>query len=528
MIHDSIYNFPFLVDELLQWSKVSYPDKTAIADQSTTYTYEQLDRKVSLCAMRLRENGISPGNKIAIQIPNSCNFVIFLFATLRLGAVAVPVYENLTPRELEVVAKTLNLHSILTENTKFDKNSLFYCTHFKVVLCIDFEGNIENQMDGTKFNKESTKNGVYGQVKKTIDLDPALIIFTSSSSGRPKAIVLSHRNILMNCISNIKSIRLQDDDRTLIYLPLSYLYSLSHQLFSTLMTGGTVHITDEMYLPNIFVNKVRKLGISFFAGTPFIYYTLIKYFENRPDIVLRKFLRLATIGGDSISTDAVKKIQLLMPDTQILLTYGLTEHSPRVCTLPHGAEDEKLSSVGQPLPNVDVDFVNNDNKDSELKELRVRSSSVMMGYYKADGGYVSVHDHTFLTGDVGFKDRDGFIYIRGRNHNIIKHKGYKIFPKEIEQVLMSHPKVVYAKVEQFTDSLKHTALKASVVCSMGKQLTKKEILDHCKNKLSNYKIPSRIHLRQEFTVNRNYKISSNKNGSKVINYKNGTNITIEK
>jgi len=528
MIHDSIYNFPLLVDELLQWGKANYPDKTAIADLNTTYTYEQLDRKVSLCALKLRENGISPGDKIAIQVPNSCNFVIFLFATLRLGAVAVPLYENLTSRELEAAARTLNLQTILTLDTKFQKNSLFYCTHFRRVLYIDFEVNVENQMADAGFGETSVKNGHNRGTRKTIDLDPALIIFTSSSSGRPKAIVLSHRNILMNCISNVKSIRLQDDDRTLIYLPLSYLYSLSHQLFSTLLTGGTVHITDEMYLPNIFVNKVMKLGITFFAGTPFIYYTLIKYFENRPDIVLRKFLRLATVGGDSINMEAVKRIQLLMPDTQILLTYGLTEHAPRVCTLPHGAEDDKLSSVGLPLPNVDVDFVSSGSKEGELKELRVRSSCVMMGYYQTNGEYIPVNDHTFMTGDVGFEDDEGFIYIRGRNHDIIKHKGYKIFPKEVEEVMMSHPHVVHAKVEQNTDSLEHTALKASVICSMGKQLTKKELLDHCRNKLSNYKIPSKIKIKQEFTINRNYKISSNKNGSKVISYKNGTNITIEK
>ncbi len=244
-----IYSFPYLASQIPDYFAAIFPEKTALVFNQKSYTYAGLQKQISTFASSLRRRGIQKGSKFLILLPNVPQFLFSLFGIMSTGLIAVPVYYHSKAAEIRKIMDIIHADGIVTTESKFEtlkKN----VPHFHPKLNILYRDEMEEDLPINFLGEEPLWDE---NPCLPIDLDPALIIFTSGSTGKPKGILLSHRNLVANTLANVQALQFHDRDRTLVQLPLTYLYALVHQVFSTFLTGGTIYLTDQFFLPFLFL-----------------------------------------------------------------------------------------------------------------------------------------------------------------------------------------------------------------------------------------------------------------------------------
>lgn len=501
-ISNIIRDFPYTVDGIVSFARKYYPDKIAVVSHTVSLTYSELENAVNNFANNLLKNGIKKSDRIALVLTNTPEFVIGLFGIIRTGAIPLLIFPQIKAPEFEALVIKSKVKAVATDIRGYKRLADVLVKNDWLLFLFN---NQELDIPAIYFDFLNQCTETPAILSPSIDIDPALIIFTSGTSKSPKGIVLNHKNLLANCMGNIKEIGMNDNDATLIILPLTHLYSLSHQLLCTLFTGGTIHLIDEIFLPHLFYRYMDKVKITWFAGTPSVFYSVIKYNESQSvKPRLMGSLRMLTIGGGAISTEAIKKLELLFPGTDLIITYGLTENSPRVSTYFYNRKKEKLGAVGKPLPNVEVIKIAREGNEG-LFDLIVRGSTVMYGYLNPGGEIVRLNDNELNTGDIGFIDDDGYIWIAGRNKKIINSAGYKIQPAEVERIINSFPGILDSKVFGSPHEIYGEAVHCSVILEEGRNITKRDLVTFCKKYLTDYKIPKYFKLSSISKLNFNNK-----------------------
>jgi len=332
----------------------------------------------------------------------------------------------------------------------------------------------------------------------------AEIIFTSGSTGKPKGVMISHKNLISNTSSIVEYLQLTLDDRMLVVLPFYYCYGLS-LLHTHLRVGGSIVFNNSF----IFLGGVLKSLVDYkctgFAGVPSHFQILLRKSDSFKQT---KFpdLKYVTQAGGKLAPIFIDEFREAHPEVRFVVMYGQTEATARLSWLPPEVYDRRKGSMGKGIPGVELKVVNEKGepiKPGETGEVIARGDNIMMGYFADEEGTKNAIRNGWLyTGDLGTVDEDGYIYLTARSKEIIKVRGKRISPKEIEAVILALPEVIDCTIEGVEDEIEGEMLKATVTVrkdSIG-SLTKDRVIQHCSQHLSLFKVPQVYEFKDDLTI----------------------------
>ncbi|MBI2838097.1 MAG: acyl--CoA ligase [Acidobacteria bacterium] len=481
-----IERYPKLIDQIIPWAQTFYPEKEAVVTPLVRLTYSELEGLIRFYARGLREKGCQPKDRVVLLLENSSEYIIAFFSILRAAAIVVPLNINLQQKNLHAILHEVKPRFIITRPAlrrrfqgmaQLDESSIL----------TDFFGHTNAEV-GRLAQEQGTDTN--GHDRRRVDKDPAVLIYTSGTSGHPKGVLLSHHNIISNAVSNLCALRFTDTDRTLICLPMTYCYTIVNQMISHLFVGGTLVIGGSVFMASGFLRNVEREKITTFSATPATYEILLRSSGIAQSDI--SSLRLFTIGGEKVSPVSLGKLKKAFPGVSMAVTYGLTEGGPRISTLHVDSLGKKSRSVGKANPNILVEIVDeagNALPSNQVGEIAIYGSNVMIGYYPHHKHSVPLTESGFLrTGDYGWMDEEGNIHINGRKH-IINTGGEKVSIHEVEDTLLDSGLISDGIIVPTKDRIKGTVLKAIVVPKDAQVFSVDSLRRHCTEKLEKYKVP---------------------------------------
>jgi len=332
----------------------------------------------------------------------------------------------------------------------------------------------------------------------------AEIIFTSGSTGKPKGVMISHKNLIANTSSIVEYLQLTSDDRMLVVLPFYYCYGLS-LLHTHLRVGGSIVFNNSF----IFLGGVLKSLIDYkctgFAGVPSHFQILLRKSDSFKQTSFPD-LKYVTQAGGKLAPVFIDEFRQAHPEVRFIVMYGQTEATARLSWLPPEVYDRRKGSMGRGIPGVDLKVVNEKGeliRPGETGEVIARGDNIMMGYFADEEGTKNAIRNGWLyTGDLGTVDEDGYIYLTARSKEIIKVRGKRISPKEIEAVILALPEVIDCTIEGVEDDIEGEMLKATVTVRKenAESLTREKLIQHCSQHLALFKVPQVYEFKDNLTI----------------------------
>ncbi len=332
----------------------------------------------------------------------------------------------------------------------------------------------------------------------------AEIIFTSGSTGKPKGVMISHKNLIANTSSIVEYLKLTGDDRMLVVLPFYYCYGLS-LLHTHLRAGGSIVFNNAF----IFLGGVLKSLIDYkctgFAGVPSHFQILLRKSDSFKSTKF-PYLKYVTQAGGKLAPIFIDEFREAHPEIRFVVMYGQTEATARLSWLPPEIYERRKGSMGKGIPGVELVVVN-ENGDKinpgETGEVIARGDNIMMGYFTDEEGTKNAIRNGWLyTGDLGTVDEDGYIYLTARSKEIIKVRGKRISPKEIEAVILAMPEVIDCTIEGVEDEIQGELLKATIIVrkDVKDKINRETIMHHCSQHLALFKIPQVYEFKDDLTI----------------------------
>lgn len=456
-------------------------------------TFKELYRSsLSLAAWLKKEIGTN--KNIIILSVNNLFFLKAYLAILKSGNVCIPLDPGIEKENF----------SYISELTKPD--IIFLTNDIQKKLPVsDYRCIIPETIPAKEMREnEQEINKKFSGIKKNGNSSCAEIIFTSGSTGKPKGVMISHQNIIANTTSILQYLELTQNDRMLVVLPFYYCYGLS-LLHTHLRIGGSIVFNNSFIFLGTVINNLVKYNCTGFAGVPSHFQILLRMSDS---FKKTKFtdLRYVTQAGGKLATVFIDEFRESFPDIKFYVMYGQTEATARLSYLPPELYEKKKGSMGKGIPGVELKVVNKDGekiKPGETGEVIARGDNIMLGYYSDDESTRnSLKDGWLWTGDLGEVDEDDFIYLTARKNEIIKVRGKRISPKEIEAAILQIPDVVDCSIEGIDDDIEGETLKATIVVRDGSvnTITEENIKRHCSKSLAAYKIPTIYEFRKGITI----------------------------
>lgn len=471
-----------LIKELLQ--RQSQNDRAGIKFGEEYESYKSLNNKVNKIKEKLICLEWELSQCIIIMLPNSINYAVAYFVVSFMDKVIVPIDPKASVAELSALLDYCNANVIITDSTLYDELIKEQNILLQSVCIINIE-NCCNEI----YKTVRVETGIYD--KELIDV--AILLHTSGTTSNPKRVMLTHENLVANIESNVAALGLSGSDKVLIALPMYFGYCNTAQFLTHVYLGANIVIFKQIFTAKKFHQLVQEEGITNFTAVPTMLMILNEYRYALNYNVCS--LRFICFGGSGIEINVLRKIIEKYNTVDFIHTYGQTECSPRVTMLPAQNAINKLGSVGKAIPNVALRLVDDNGKEcmaNEIGEIEVKGKNVMKGYYKNLVETEKVMDGGWLrTGDLGFLDADGFLYITGRRKNIIITGGINIYPEEIEQVLLQFEGIKEAYVFAEKDKWLGEVPFAKIVVEE-KGIEEDELICFCKKKMAEYKVPRKF------------------------------------
>ena len=418
---------------LIHESTRKYPGKAFVHSMDRIWTYNEVDYISQNISEYMLKCGVRKGDRIVIFCDNSIQYIAAFFATLRMNAVAVPVNPaKMTESFLYIVEKCTPKLILVCDTTvgKLDK--------IGSKLCADI---INIDRCNLWYNPGYVGDSVDGQDFSVDESDIAEILFTSGTTAHPKGVTLTHGNLMANTEAIVHYLKLTDRDSVLMTLPFTYSYGNSVLLTHTAV-GASIIIENSTAFPYKVLEGIKKHRVSGFSTVGSYINLMLKYIKNSNlDENFFDHLRYITFAGEATNLDDIRFINGNYPDIEVYVMYGQTEASARLSFLNPELLHSKLGSIGKGLCNVElkvVDEAGRDIRPGELGEIIAHGPNIMKGYWEDPLATEEALKNGWLyTGDNATVDEDGFIYIKGRKTDMIKHMGHRISPVEIENVINS-------------------------------------------------------------------------------------------
>lgn len=481
-----------LAHHFLEKSAERFPDKKAVWYKERWMNYHDINNKSNALAAYLIEKGLKRGDRVALLMENSFDFIISYFGILKAGATVVALNTETVTPTVHLLLNDSKAVVVITSKkyTKFIADTLLMGTFIQLV--INTEDTIYNHFDGIEFTNLQTIFTLNLRFKgiRVISIDLAAIIYTSGSTGKPKGVMLSHQNIFDNTVSIVKYLEISDEDRMMVILPFYYIYGTS-LLNTHFHAGGSVIIDNRFMYPNVILDTMKNLSVTGFAGVPSTYMILLRHSVIRS----MKFekLRYITQAGGHMPVSVQKEVFDVFSPAKLYIMYGATELSPRLTYLPPERWNEKKGSIGIAIPNTEA-FIADENGNRlppEIEgEIVARGSNVMQGYWNDPVGTAKVLRHRlYYTGDIGRMDEEGFLYVIGRSKDLLKTGGKRVSTKEIEDALLRIEGILEAAVIGISDPILGEAAKAFIVSKTHNYNNVTELKNSLSYFLPVYKIP---------------------------------------
>jgi amino acid adenylation domain-containing protein len=480
------------IGEDLAAAAAATPDATAVIAPSGSLTYAELDAAASKVAAGLADMGVERGDRVATLLINDLEAVVSTYAVLRAGAVLTPLHPTLKGEKLARLLADSGAKALITDSENADTAHA-------------------GTSDDVSLLEEPTALAGDRPPHPPLSIDPAAIIYTSGSTGDPNGVTLTHANMTFVADSIIESIGMRADDRVFSVLPLSFGYGL-YQLITVVRTGGTLVLRPRMGLVGDLVRTLERERITFLPGVPTLFEMLIS-FEGLDQVDL-SHLRALTNAGAGLPSATLERIRGLLPGVEVFCMYGQTE-CQRVSCLPPGELDAHPGSVGIAIPGTEAwveDEAGNRAAPGVVGELFVRGSHVMQGYWnnpEATAGKLRLGpagDRVLATGDLFRTDDDGYLYFVSRRDEMIKSRGEKVPPREVEEVLRAAEGVSEAAVIGVPHKLLGEAVQAHVATRPGTDLDARALIAYCAQRLEDYMVPHEVVFHEELPKTANGKL----------------------
>jgi long-chain acyl-CoA synthetase len=489
-----------LIHHFLEHSANAYPDKIALIHGEVRASYAEINNRANHLANWLIENDVSKGDRVVLLLENSLEYVVSYYGVLKAGAVVVPLSTDLKPESLRPLLKELD-PSIMISSGRFErvlKATDLEVFGFRALLLkaskIDWPSSsftIATWEDICKDVIASDSNVIVEES------DLASIIYTSGSTGTPKGVMLSHKNIVSNTSAICRYLQLTESDVQMVVLP--FFYVMGKSLLNThFAIGGTVVINNKFAFPATVLKEMVEEQVTGFSGVPSTYAYLL---YRSPLAKYRKklqSLRYCSQAGGHMSRQIKEELRRTLPEhTKVYIMYGATEASARLTYLEPERFSDKMDSIGKPIPGVQIRVLDPSGKEQppgDLGELVAYGPNIMQGYWKDPEATARVLNmNGYHTGDVCYKDNEGFLFVQGRRDNLLKVGGHRINTQEIEDAIIASGLVVEAVVLGIPDNLLGHKLIA-LVSPKNEDFSKNSILGYCAQALPKYKVPGSVKL----------------------------------
>ncbi len=431
------------------------------------------------------------GEKILLLSDNSVFFVCAYFGIIKAGCICVPVDTKITEKHMKYILDTCGIKSIYVQEKYLEKIDL---DKYETITEKTIPSGFKNM---TRID--------------TDDNDDAVIMFTSGSTGTPKGVILSHKNIIHNTESIISYLNLTSLDIMETVLPFFYCYGTS-LLHTHIRVGGSLVLNNRFMFPSTVISDINEYGCTGFAGVPSTFQIILRMtrFEETP----MPSLRYVTQAGGKLADHFICKLKEALGDKKIYIMYGQTEATARLSYLPPEDFEKKQGSVGKGLDGTKLYIVDENGKKvapGDVGEIVAEGNNVMKGYFNDENETnKKIRDKVLYTGDLGYYDEEGYIYIVGREKNMIKSGGKRISSAEIEHAISEVEDVLEVAVVPIPDDILGEAIKAYVVLRDNNDKIKDEIMTKIKNnlniKLEDFKRPKEIKFIEELPKNSSGKI----------------------
>lgn len=491
------------VGEYLKKQALQFGDSPLITDYGTdtSYSYKEFDALTDRLASGFRKLGIARGDRVAFLYPNHSDLLLGYFGAIKAGAAAVPVNPAYTPREITHILNDSG-SNILISTERF-KNSLAAVKKEASTL-----STMIVQMDDRRLEETIHSMADSSAHEATIDSsadDLAMIFYTSGTTGKPKGVMISHRNMTFTAGNMAQSYGLSASDVTIACLPLNHIFGNASPFWGSLASGGYVVVMERFQTESVF-DAIGRYRATWFPGVPTMFNYLLSDFDKHSRDVAS--LRMGLSGGASLSVEHLRKFEEKF-ESGILEVYGLTESTGLVTANPvFGVR--KAGSIGICASGVAVRLVDADWRDvaiGEVGELAFKGPNGTPGFWGLpEETERRIRDGWIATGDLAYQDGEGYFYIAGRKNELIISGGYNIYPREIEEVLYRHPHIREAAVIGVSDPDLGEVPKAFVALKSGEKADVEDIRIFCGENLARYKVPKDFVIMDDLPKNATGKI----------------------
>src|SRR5579864_6508100 len=478
-----------------------FPDRPAILFEGRPVSYRDLDETSSRVANVLSAMGIRRGDRVALYVPNIPAFPIAYLGILKLGAIAVSINSIFKAQEVAFILNDSQSRVLFTTAELDEALGELDCPALERRLRVD--RGLHRLIDPASSEF------------RTVEMeanDPALLLYTSGTTGFPKGATLSHGNVVSNTWSVVHHAGYRPEDRLLLFLPLFHVFGQNFIMNACFLAGSTL-VLHQRFVPDQVLESITRDQVTMFFGVPSIYIALLNLLDSPPPgsgegwvgalSSIRYWFSAAATMPQEISRRWTERF-----GRPICEGYGLTETSP-FAAYNHDFR-HKFGSVGTPVENFEIRIVDEEDQEvptGTLGEIAIKGPGVMLGYWnREDDTRAAIRNGWFHSGDIGSMDDEGYVFIVDRVKDMINRSGFKVWPAEVEQVLYRHPAVKEAAVYAIPDAEAGEAVAAAIVLRDGASATATEITDYCRERAAVYKAPTRVDFVSELPKNPTGKI----------------------
>lgn len=510
------------LDQLFHQSALTHQQKPAVNFMGHELTYGELASQVNGFASALSDMGINKGDRVAVHLPNCTQFPIVFFAALSIGAIVVPCNPLYVAREMEHQINDCGAETIITLTRFYNMiKEIQPKTKLKNIIVSNikeyFPGHLRFLYTLAKEKKAGDKVAIgkedysftelikkhSGKKPPKIEVTPedrAVFLYTGGTTGISKGAILKHTNLAANCLQVKSWCTDYEDGKEIILgvLPFFHSYGLTTILNLGLLHGAKLVLLPRFELDSV-LKAIDKQKPTLFPGVPTIYVAI----NNAPDLHKYdvKSIRICISGAAPLPVEVQQEFEKITGG-KLVEGYGLSETSPVTHANPVYGK-RKPGSIGLPMPDTEYKIVDVESGDKEMPigevgEICLRGPQVMEGYLNMpDETAHSIRNGWFYTGDIAKADEEGYAYIVDRKKDMVIAGGFNIYPRDIEEVLYTHPKIMEAAVAGINDPYRGETLKAYIVLKEGESMTEDEVAEHCKANLAPYKVPKLVEFRDE-------------------------------
>lgn len=495
-------------DWVRKWASIQ-PHKTAIISEESTLTYSELNRRVKQLGNLLRKKGIQKGDRVAVLLYNSEEYIEIVLALSNMGAILVPLNFRLSGSELEFILRDSASDSLFFGEEFMDvvraikpkisiREGSYICIGKGVCSwAINYEKTVREE----SFEEPDTERPVNGE-------DPQIIMYTSGTTGLPKGAILSHRKTFYNVLNADIFYGLTSEDIFLISRALFHSGGLLVEAAPMLYKGGTI-IVRKRFRPQEILEAIEKQRVTVIEAAATVYHSILQQCDlGKYDL---SSLRCCFTGGERVPPSLLETY--LSKGITISQCYGQTETST-ITWLPLREAKRKLGSVGVPVFHGNVKVVNKEGREvqpGEVGEIIVSGPTLMTGYWKnTQQTEETIRDGWLHTGDMAKRDEEGFLYIVDRERDMFISGGENVYPAEVEKIYLESPKILNVAVVGIPDEKWGEVGTVFIVMKKGERMTEEEVLNFCEGKIARYKIPKYVAFVTELPMTASQKIKKHK------------------